>query len=181
MINIKYKQKKGGIMFMKKIAKTLAIMFCAMVVAVSSMLLSACSGGAYNIAGVTLSGNGELKCIIVWSEDTTPELKEQILSNMSCQTEQDLIDYYVSRLDDVIPLIKLEFQNDGTLLYTDGKFEDRVYYYEQSTDLKIVELYSNAEHTSDVDGMRVEFIDGKTYLRVMTTGVFSTYFLLYKV
>ena len=167
---------------MKKFSKIMAVMVCTLVVVVSSLLLGACGGAsAYNVAGVTLSGNGELQCIIVWNENATPEIKEQTLSDMGYQTEQELIDFYVSRLDDVILLITLEFQNDGTLLYTDGKFEDHVYYYEQSEDFKIVELYSNAGHTSDVDGMRVEFINGEEYLRVLKMSAFSAYFRLYKV
>ncbi len=150
---------------MKKFSKVLGAIACAFVVLFSGVLLAACGAKKpYSVEGVTFKGTEE--CTVVWGADATEADKQHIWENMESSGDKEMIAKFAAQMADIVKEISLTFYEDGSFEYVNGSSTETCY-YAQSEDLQIVELYHDAEHETDMDGLQVRFIDGKFYLRIM--------------
>ena len=149
---------------MKKITKFLSIMACAVVVALSGLLLGGCGGGKpYSLAGTTLRGTSE--CIIVWGESATQQDKEALWAEFGVTNDEDCANKYAENAGDFHSTMTFVFAEDGTVSMTYKEHEEpetHVFYYVQSEDLKSVQMYYNQEYTHKY--LPIKFINGKYYL-----------------
>ena len=148
---------------MKKLMKSLTALVLAFVAVLSVLSLTACGEEKpYSVVGLTL--NGTKNCVVVWGEDVTNQDKERFYDEIQLSTKSDgaVKDYFETNYGELMVTVVMTFNEDGTLTYSSAdKSRPITYYYVQSQDLNSVALYRNEEHTIDVDGMKVDFINGK--------------------
>ena len=143
----------------------MATVACAFVVLFSGVLLAACgSEKPYSVQGKSFKGTDS--CIVVWGEDATETDKEHIWEAMESAGDEEMTAKFAAQMAETVKGISLEFHEDGSFEYVNGS-DTETCYYVQSEDLTIVDLYHDADHETDMDGLQVRFINGKFYLRIM--------------
>lgn len=134
---------------MKNIYKIFGIIACTFVLVLSSALMTACGvANPYSLKDITLKMTEEV--YIVWDSSATQQDKEEFWQYNGVSNDQEYIEKMVnSDSFNIIKSASYNFLEDGKVIISinDSTEEPVELYYKQSDDLKIVDIYTDAELT----------------------------------